>query len=95
MDERMCSDTVLRVCRLAADWFVVYDILWLNGAPIGETSSYLDRHTKLGELLDAFHSPDLTALVLPAHVPTTIPIRGWETYDDTPGSLGVFLPASE
>lgn len=93
VDDRLCSDTVLRVTRLSANVFVVCDIRWLNGINIFETMTYKERHAKLGELLDAFHSPDLTALVLPADVPATTPSRGWETYDDTPGSMGVFIPA--
>jgi hypothetical protein len=95
MDERLFSDTVLRVNRLASDMFVVSDIRWLNGKNVFETLGYPERQTKIRELLDAFHFPDLTALVAPEDVPETIPIRGWETYDDAPGSMGVFLPASE
>ncbi len=93
MDERLFSDTVLRVTRLAADMFVVNDIRWLNGVLLSESLNYFERHAKIRELLEAFHFPDLTALVMPEDVPTTIPIRGWDTYDDTPGSMGVFLPA--
>jgi hypothetical protein len=95
MDERMCSDTVMRVCRLSEDWFVVYDLVWLNGINLADTTTYSNRLTRIGELIEAFHHPDLTALILPEDVPTTIPLRGWETYDDTPGSMGVFIPASK
>ena len=95
MDERMFSDTAFRVTRLASDMYVVNDIRWLNGKLVFETLSYPERQAKIRELLEAFHFPDLTALVLPEDVPETIPIRGWETYDDAPGSMGVFLPASE
>jgi hypothetical protein len=28
-------------------------------------------------------------------VPPLTSVRGWETYDDQPGTLGVFLPAEE
>ena len=93
MDERMCSDTVIRVTQLASDLYVAQDIRWLNGSPLGETLSYRDRLAKLSELLDAFHSPDLTALCLPDTAPVGTPVRGWETYDETPGSMGVFLRA--
>jgi hypothetical protein len=95
MDERVFSDTVFRVTRLASDMYVVNDIRWLNGKNLFETLGYPERQAKICELLDAFHFPDLTALVMPGDVPETIPIRGWETYDDAPGSMGVFLPASE
>jgi hypothetical protein len=95
LDERLFSDTVLRVTRLAADMFVVCDIRWLNGKNLFETLNYNDRRVKLFELLFMFHFPDLTALVLAEDVPENTPIRGWETYDDKPGSMGVFLPASE
>jgi hypothetical protein len=95
MDERLFSDTVLRVTRLAADMYVVCDIRWLNGKNLFETLAYKERRRKITELLDAFHFPDLTALVALEDVPETIPIRGWEFYDDLPGSMGVFLPATE
>jgi hypothetical protein len=95
MDERLFSDTVLRVTRLAADMYVVCDIRWLNGKNLFETLNYKERHNKIAELLDAFHFPDLTALILPEDVPENTPVRGWEIYDDTPGTMGVFLPATE
>ena len=95
MDERMFSDTVLRVTRLAADRYIVCDIRWLNGKNLFETLNYKERRSKIAELLDAFHFPDLTALILPEDVPENTPIRGWEVYDDIPGSMGVFLPATE
>jgi hypothetical protein len=95
MDERVFSDTVLRVTRLSADMYVVCDIRWLNGKNLFETLNYTERHNKIVELLDAFHFPDLTALILPEDVPVNTPIRGWEMYDDLPGSMGVFLPATE
>ena len=95
MDERMFSDTVLRVTRLKPDMFVVNDIRWLNGKLLFETLNYTERQAKIRELLEAFHFPDLTALVMAEDVSEDIPIRGWETYDDKPGSMGVFLPASE
>jgi hypothetical protein len=95
MDERLFSDTVFRVTRLAADMYVVCDIRWLNGKNLFETMSYKERRSKIAELLGAFHFPDLTALLPLEDVPETIPIRGWEIYDDLPGSIGVFLPATE
>jgi hypothetical protein len=49
----------------------------------------------LDELLGLVHVPALTALLTYAEVPVLTPVRGWETYDETPGSLGVFLPAEE
>ena len=95
MDERLFSDTVFRVTRLKPDMYAVSDIRWLNGVNLFETLNYRERQAKIRELLEAFHFPDLTALVMPEDVPETTPLRGWETYDDTPGSMGVFLPASE
>lgn len=95
MDERMFSDTAFRVTRLKPDMFVVNDIRWLNGKLVFETMTYSERQAKIRELLEAFHFPDLTALVMAEDVSQDIPIRGWETYDDKPGSMGVFLPASE
>jgi hypothetical protein len=95
MDERLFSDTVLRVTQIAPSVFLVCDIRWLNGAPLFETLPYSKRRIVLDELLGLVHVPALTALLTYAEVPVLTPVRGWETYDETPGSLGVFLPAEE
>lgn len=90
IDERLCSDTVLRVVRLSKSILVVYDILYLNGAPFHERMSYLARKTRLAELLELFHSPDLTALVHIDDIPVGTLTRGNEHYDEMPGSIGIF-----
>jgi hypothetical protein len=96
MDERLFSDTVLRVVRLGPWQYVVYDLAVFNGQPYTETRTYSERQTKLRELLDAFHFPDLIALRLPEDVPEwDTPVRGYEYYDDAPGTLGVFCPGTE
>ncbi len=95
IDERLCSDTVLRAIQLSQSVYVVADIRYLNGVNLFETLSFAERKAKLAELLEAFHVPDLTALVLPDDVPPGTPVRGVETYDDKPGTVGVFLPALE
>ena len=95
MDERLFSDTVFRAVQLSQSVYVVSDIRFLNGINLFETLSFADRKTKLADLLDAFHVPDLVALMLPDDVPSTTPVRGLETYDDKPGTVGVFLPAME
>ena len=95
MDERMCSDTVIRVVQLKPDLFVAYDLRTLNGTLLFETLSYAERRAKLRTLLDLFHSPDLVALVDVDDAPAGTLIRGTEWYDDQPGTLGVFLPAEE
>jgi hypothetical protein len=95
LDERMFSDTVLRVIRVSPTVLIVCDIRYLNGVNLFETMSFLDRKARLAALLDAFHHPDLTALVLPEDAPHGTLIRGHESYDDAPGTLGVFLPAME
>lgn len=96
MDERLFSDTVLRVVRLGPWQYVVYDLAVFNGQPYTETRTYSERQTKLRELLEAFHFPDLIALRLPEDVPEwDTPVRGYEYYDDAPGTLGVFCPGTE
>lgn len=95
MDERMCSDTVLRVVQLKPDLFVAYDLRTLNGVNLFEKLSYAERRARLRECLDAFHSPDLVALVDVEDAPVGTLVRGTECYDDQPGTLGVFLPAEE
>jgi hypothetical protein len=95
MDERMCSDTVIRVTRLSSDVYVACDIRTLNGKDLIDTKSYAERRALLDTLLEEFHTPDLSVLLTYDEVPPLTSIRGWETYDDQPGTLGVFLPAEE
>ena len=95
LDERVFSDTVLRVTRLSNDVYVVCDIRYLNGKFVYPTMTYKQRQEKVEELLDLFHYPDMAALIGHDSVPEDTPIRGWETYDDLPGTMGVFIPADE
>lgn len=95
LDERLFSDTVLRVVRVSPTVFVACDIRYLNGKNLFDTLSFANRKARLAELLEAFHHPDLTALVLPEDAPHGTLLRGYESYDDQPGTLGVFLPAME
>ena len=95
IDERMCSDTVIRVTQLKSDVFVACDIRWLNGICVYEKLSYDARQALLTDLVEAFHQPDLAALLLYDEAPVDALVRGWEWYDDDPGTMGVFLPAKE
>ena len=93
-DERVFSDTVFRAVRLNSMMFVLYDIRYFNGAPMFEIYNYQQRMTKIKQLLEVFHHPDLVSLVTPDEVAKYVyPIRGYEYYDNKPGSMGVFLPA--
>jgi hypothetical protein len=95
LDERVFSDTVIRVTQLKPNVFVACDLRYLNGTFLYATLSYADRYKKLEEVLDAFHRTDLTALLPYDEVPLDSLVHGWEQYDDMPGSMGVFLPARE
>lgn len=96
MDERLFSDTVFRVVRIGVSRFVVYDIRYLNGKNIHETHTYEQRRERVRELLNEFHFPDMIALDMPDDLPSwEYPIRGYECYDDQPGSMGVFLPVEK
>lgn len=92
-DERVFSDTVLRVIQLNSDVYIACDIRYLNGICVYEKLSYAKRRELLESLLDAFHHTDLTALLTEAPVGSSL--HGWEYYDDEPGTMGVFLPARE
>ena len=95
LDERLCSDTVLRVVRLSKKVFVVSDIWVLGGRPTHSLLPFSKRSELLAEMLDLFHSPELTALIHPRDLPVGTLLRGTEYYDDQPGTLGTFLPAVE
>jgi hypothetical protein len=95
IDERLCSDTVIRAVQLKPDLFVVYDLRTLNGVNLFERLSCAERRANLRTLLDLFHSPDLVALVDVDDAPVGTLVRGTECYDDQPGTLGVFLPVEE
>ena len=92
MDERLFSDTVLRVVKIGKSEYVVYDMDYLNGQSVFEKWNYQTRIEKLAEILEFFHHPDLSALMLPEDAPYGTTLRGYECYDDQPGSMGVFLP---
>jgi hypothetical protein len=93
LDERMFSDTVIRVIQLKPSVFLACDIRYLNGTCVYEKLSYSARRALLESLLDEFHHTELTALLTEA--PYDALLHGWEYYDDEPGTLGVFLPARE
>ncbi len=95
VDERLCSDTVIRVTQIKPDVFVACDIRWLNGICVYEKLSYDARRALLASLLEAFHQPDLTAVLPYDDAPVDALVRGWEWYDAEPGTMGVFLPAKE
>jgi hypothetical protein len=92
MDERLFSDTILRVVKIGKSEYVVYDIDYLNGQSVFEKWNYQTRIIKLAEILEFFHYPDLSALMLPEDAPYGTTVRGYECYDDQPGSMGVFIP---
>jgi len=95
LDERLCSDSVLRVVRLSKRLFVVSDIWVLGGRPTHSLLPFAQRLDLLAELLETFHSPELSALIHPRDLPLGTLLRGQEYYDNQPGTLGTFLPAVE
>ena len=95
LDERLFSDTVIRVIQLKPSVFLACDIRYLNGLNVYEKLSYESRRTLLESLLQECHHPDLTALLTYAEMPDDASIRGWEYYDTEPGTMGVFLPVKE
>jgi hypothetical protein len=91
MDERVCSDTILRVVKLSKDVFLVYDIFVLNGTDYHARKPFQQRREMLAEILELFHSPVLTALIHVDDAPVGSVVRGMEYYDTLPGSIGIFL----
>ncbi len=91
MDERICCDTIFRTVRISKKVFVISDILVLNGEPIHGRKTYEERKVLIAELLDLFHSPDITSFVGIDDVPLGTLVRGYEHYDSLPGSTGIFL----
>jgi hypothetical protein len=92
IDERICSDTIFRVVQIAKQQYVVYDIEYLNGIYVFEKWNYQTRSEKIQELLELFHHTDLSAMFTIENAPHGTTIRGYEYYDDNPGTMGVFLP---
>jgi len=95
MDERLCCDTIFRVVRLAPKSYVVYDLLVLNGTRVHKTLTFTQRQERIAEILDLFHFPDFVALATIADAPVGTHIRGYEQYDNVPGTIGVYLPKVE
>ena len=50
LDERLFSDTVLRVTRLSKDIFLVCDIRYLNGLCVFDTMSYTNRQETISSM---------------------------------------------
>ena len=90
MDERICCDSIFRTTRLSKDVFVVNDIWVMNGTVVHSLANWTQRQEWLTEILRMFHQPDLTALFTIADAPVGTLVRGYESYDDMPGSIGVF-----
>jgi len=90
MDDRLCFDTILRGVRLGPKQIVVYDIWTVNGECVHNKVSFRKRQDILVALLADFHRPDLTALTTIGDAPANALIRGYESYDDMPGTMGVF-----
>ncbi len=96
LDERLFSDTILRAVRVGPTRFIVYDIRYLNGLDVYSMYSFQQRKERLQSLLELFHHPDLISLEMVDNIQSTdFPIRGYEYYDNQPGTLGVFLPVKE
>lgn len=94
LDERMFSDTILRVVKIGKEEYVVYDVDYWNGNSVFELWNYQTRIEKVNAMLELFHSPVLTALIRIEDAPIGTLVRGYECYDENPGSMGVFLPAN-
>jgi hypothetical protein len=90
IDERICCDTIFRTTRLSKDVFVINDIWVMNGTVVHMFANWRQRQEWIAEILRLFHSPDLTALFTLADAPVGTLVRGYEYYDDLPGSIGVF-----
>lgn len=95
LDERLFSDTIIRVIQLKPNVFLACDIRYLNGLNVYEKLSYESRRTLLESLLCECHHPDLTALLTYSEMPDDASVRGYEHYDNEPGTMGVFLPVKE
>ena len=95
LDERLFSDTVIRVIQLKPSVFLACDIRYLNGLNVYEKLSYESRRVLLESLLQECHHPDLTALLTYNEMPDDASVRGYEQYDNEPGTMGVFLPVKE
>lgn len=95
LDERLFSDTVFRAIKISPRIIVLCDIRWLNGTPFHDRHAFEDRKRCLEALLDTFHAPHQTALITPEQAPLGTLVRGYEYYDSTPGSVGVFIPVNE
>lgn len=98
MDERVCCDTVFRAIKVSPRVIILHDLWTLNGDIVWLRTTWDTRQAWIRELLSFFHSPDLIALVSLDTVPVGTLVRGYESYDGLPGTLGVFtedLPCKE
>ena len=91
IDERLCCDTIFRAVKISPNMFVLYDIFVLNGTNVHVTSTFAQRQQRLSDLLAEFHFPDLAAFVTVDQAPVSTLVRGYEQYDNVPGTIGTFV----
>ncbi len=97
LDERLFGDTIFRAEQIDPMTYIVSDIWLYNSSCIFSCSTFQQRYDWLEKLLRQFHKsvPGLCTLVHKRWIPNTVPIRGYEVYDDTPGGRGWFESPSE
>jgi len=62
----------------------------MNGTILHTNMTWTQRQAILAECLRLFHQPVFTALFTIEDAPVGTLTRGYEYYDDVPGSIGVF-----
>jgi hypothetical protein len=93
IDERICSDTLIRVERIDEYKFVISDIWLYNSNCVYACSTFKQRYNWLQSLLKEIHHPveGTVHLIHKSDLPHNTPLRGEEVYTNTIGSAGIYV----
>jgi hypothetical protein len=97
LDERLFGDTIFRAEQIDATTYILSDIWLYNSNCIFACSTFQQRYDWLEVILTQFHKtiPGLSIFLHKRWISADMPIRGYEVYDDIPGSRGWFETMSE
>jgi hypothetical protein len=96
LDERLFGDTILRAERITGheDKYVISDIFMYASTNVFRITNFEQRETFIKKILNKFYKP-IKGLTEFYTKKDSFPIKGYEYYDNKPGSFGIFNESNE
>lgn len=98
LDERLFSDTILKVEKVSYNKYVISDIFMYSSTNIFILTNYEERYKWLTRLINTFykHIETFDELYLKSDLECNeFPIKGYEYYDSKKGSYGYYSDKKE